>query len=235
MWERLSEGLNAACGPSRDVNGWKKVWADYKNHVKVKCRRNKNSISGTGGGPNNFCSINVAVNGMSGTSDFGARNISSESPTSAIVTGVENVEQSNIIILNDELLQPPEPSYEELNTYTPHRSRRKQDGTKNDVLLHKQVENQIAFQENSLKILTAIDRNQKNFNTTLKEINNNIADVKKYQKRNCDLKERKLKLAKEKFEFMEKMELEKSKRKMAHLELKKQIFELESAKHAIIN
>lgn len=174
MWERLSEGLNAACGPSRDVNGWKKVWADYKNHVKVKCRRNKNSISGTGGGPNNFCSltveeqkvsdllsINVAVNGMSGTSDFGARNISSESPTSAIVTGVENVEQSNIIILNDELLQPPEPSYEELNTYTPHRSRRKQDGTKNDVLLHKQVENQIAFQENSLKILTAIDRNQK--------------------------------------------------------------------------
>ena len=77
---RLTLDLNAAAVPSRDANGWKKVWADYKNHIKVKRRRNKSGISGTGGGPSNFCSltpqeqqvsdllsIHVNVNGLNGT------------------------------------------------------------------------------------------------------------------------------------------------------------------------
>ncbi|XP_050338163.1 uncharacterized protein LOC126764499 [Bactrocera neohumeralis] len=85
IWKNLVSYLNAAGPPLRDIAGWKKVWADYKIHLKAKMRRNKNNISGTGGGPSLFIplsqleqqvsellSIEESINGMSGTLSFGA-------------------------------------------------------------------------------------------------------------------------------------------------------------------
>ncbi|XP_053947665.1 uncharacterized protein LOC128856392 [Anastrepha ludens] len=51
LWKRLTSQLNAAGPPMRDMAGWRKVWADYKLHLKGKMRRNKTNIAGTGGGP----------------------------------------------------------------------------------------------------------------------------------------------------------------------------------------
>ncbi|TMW43252.1 hypothetical protein DOY81_011668 [Sarcophaga bullata] len=86
LWERLTEDLNAVSSPIRDIDGWKNVWADFKNNIETKCRCNRNSISGTGGGPSKFCSLTVleekvvdllsideAVKGMAGTPSFGVR------------------------------------------------------------------------------------------------------------------------------------------------------------------
>ncbi|XP_050338284.1 uncharacterized protein LOC126764670 [Bactrocera neohumeralis] len=85
LWKNLVSHLNAAGPPLRDIAGWKKVWADYKIHLNAKMRRNKNNISGTGGGPSLFIplsqleqqlsellSIEESINGMSGTLSFGA-------------------------------------------------------------------------------------------------------------------------------------------------------------------
>ena len=38
LWDRLTLDLYAAAVPSRDANGWNKVWADYRNHIKVKVK-----------------------------------------------------------------------------------------------------------------------------------------------------------------------------------------------------
>ncbi|XP_075149933.1 uncharacterized protein LOC142224011 [Haematobia irritans] len=87
LWSRLTEELNAAGPPMREVVGWKKVWADHKTHLKAKLRKNRNNFSGTGGGPAKLCSFTAleegvielldmqkAVDGMSGVRKFGINN-----------------------------------------------------------------------------------------------------------------------------------------------------------------
>uniref|UniRef100_A0A034W3U4 Uncharacterized protein n=1 Tax=Bactrocera dorsalis TaxID=27457 RepID=A0A034W3U4_BACDO len=59
LWERLSEKLNGDGPPIRDMLSWKKVWADYKTHIKAKARKNKLHMSGTGGGPAHVHSFNA--------------------------------------------------------------------------------------------------------------------------------------------------------------------------------
>ncbi|XP_067635254.1 uncharacterized protein [Eurosta solidaginis] len=86
LWKRVTSQLNAVGPPSRDVAGWKKVWADYKVHLKSKMRRNKISVSGTGGGPSGFVplthleeevskllSADKSMSGTISTSRFGAK------------------------------------------------------------------------------------------------------------------------------------------------------------------
>ncbi|XP_067614119.1 uncharacterized protein [Eurosta solidaginis] len=86
LWKRVTSQLNAVGPPSRDVAGWKKVWADYKVHLKSKMRRNKTSVSGTGGGPSGvvalthleeevskLLSADKSMSGTISTSRFGAK------------------------------------------------------------------------------------------------------------------------------------------------------------------
>ncbi|TMW47976.1 hypothetical protein DOY81_006941, partial [Sarcophaga bullata] len=86
LWERLTEDLNAVSSPIRNTNGWKMVWADFKNNIKTEYRRYRNSISGTGGSSSKFCSltaleekvidllsIDAVVKGMAGTPSTGVR------------------------------------------------------------------------------------------------------------------------------------------------------------------
>ncbi|XP_036340439.1 uncharacterized protein LOC118749765 [Rhagoletis pomonella] len=85
LWKRLMEDLNSCAQPTRDVAGWKRVWADYKNHLKAKMRRNKQSNSNTGDGPSRYqhftpveerviqlMSIDEAVSGSSNSERFGS-------------------------------------------------------------------------------------------------------------------------------------------------------------------
>ena len=70
------------------------MWADYKNHIKVKCKRNKIGLSITDEGPSNYCAltpleqqvcallaINVSVHGISRRQEFGA--LTSISPSTS--------------------------------------------------------------------------------------------------------------------------------------------------------
>ncbi|XP_046810838.1 uncharacterized protein LOC124420775 [Lucilia cuprina] len=193
LWERLSLDLNAAGPPTHEVEKWKKVWADYKQHIKVKSRRNKSSLSGTGGGISNFCSltqleqqvadllaINESVDGMSGTYRYGAkRKRTSSASATEVPTQVDDIDMDTTA---NDLAETLADISNGQNTVTP-RSRRNRNVSNKDNLLTKQVENQIKYQENSLELLTKIDENQKGSNNELKEINKNLLTLNKYLKR----------------------------------------------------
>lgn len=175
--------------------------------------------------------------GTAETTRFGARTIENTAQTSTLnlanVTTIQHQEDDIImeeylnVLCDDTFSSPPE----ERSSYTPQRRHNKESVQNKDNLLQKQVENQIIFQENSVKVMYEIDQNLKTSLKVLTDVNQNLASINKYLKRSCDLDERKYKLAKEKFEFKKKIEVEKTKRKIEHLELKKEIFELESRKH----
>ncbi|XP_036321030.1 uncharacterized protein LOC118735410 [Rhagoletis pomonella] len=106
LWKKLACDLNAAGPPMREVAGSKKVWADYKTHLKAKMRRNKHSISGTGGGRSNYCSLTQlkqkvsellsmeeSMSGMVGTLEFGAAQTASNTHIETSVEG--NTGESN--------------------------------------------------------------------------------------------------------------------------------------------
>ncbi|XP_054085778.1 uncharacterized protein LOC128921651 [Zeugodacus cucurbitae] len=155
LWKELVCDLNAAGPPSRDVLKWKKVWSDYKTHLKAKMRRNKLSISGTGGGPSSHCSLTpleeqvsellameISVSGISGTLEFGAAQLTQPSESD---------------ITTDEFRQNEPMPVDEM----PHCSRRRVAPQKKDSLLNKQVDNQISYHKGSLKVLSEINENLK--------------------------------------------------------------------------
>ncbi|XP_050339119.1 uncharacterized protein LOC126765551 [Bactrocera neohumeralis] len=167
LWKNLVFYLNAAVPPLRDIAGWKKVWADYKIHLKAKMRRNKNNISRTGGGPSLFIplsqleqqvsellSIEESINGMSGTLSFGAAT-SSMSEVNADPTE-PNTQNRELPQCSKAACTPHKKQQTPLNTQEnelPHCSnvtyppRKKQ-----QTLLENQVENQTIFHNNSIKV-----------------------------------------------------------------------------------
>ncbi|XP_036339817.1 uncharacterized protein LOC118749153 [Rhagoletis pomonella] len=50
-WSQLTTDLNAIGPPCKDVNGWKKVWSDWKITIRRKLAKNKQETKATGGGP----------------------------------------------------------------------------------------------------------------------------------------------------------------------------------------
>ncbi|XP_049317713.1 uncharacterized protein LOC125780125 [Bactrocera dorsalis] len=76
--------LNSEGPPQKDVNGWKKVWSDWKGCIRKKIAHNKNESRATGGGQFNkftltpseeeiarICGIYTAVEGIGNSAAFG--------------------------------------------------------------------------------------------------------------------------------------------------------------------
>ncbi|KNC31937.1 hypothetical protein FF38_03511 [Lucilia cuprina] len=93
LWTKLADDLNSNGPPVRDVAGWKKDWSDLKTHTKVKMRKNKISISSTGGGVSQYCPLSSmeeqiinllqmeeAVNGRATSTYFGTSSNVSHHP-----------------------------------------------------------------------------------------------------------------------------------------------------------
>ncbi|XP_017472035.1 PREDICTED: uncharacterized protein LOC108363249 [Rhagoletis zephyria] len=83
-WKELTTLLNAEGPPQKDVNGWKKIWSDWKGCIKKKVAHNKMETRATGGGPFNqyilsqneesvarICGIFAAVEGIAQARTFG--------------------------------------------------------------------------------------------------------------------------------------------------------------------
>ena len=112
-----------------DTNGWKKVWADYKNHIKVKCKRNKMGLSVTGGGPSNYCSLTqldllLSVHGISGRKEFSAPTSTSPSTNQAAITAKDGYAEENFEIMGDSILLSSEYNLEKKNINASHRPSR---------------------------------------------------------------------------------------------------------------
>ncbi|XP_049302000.1 uncharacterized protein LOC125775427 [Bactrocera dorsalis] len=163
LWKELVCDLNAEGPPSRDVLKWKKVWSDYKTHLKAKMERNNLSISGTGGGPPSHCwltplekqvsellAIEISVSGISGTSEFDAAQL----------------KQSSGSDMTTDEFRPNEPTpVDEM----PHCSRQRVAPQKQGSLLNKQVDNQIAYHTGSLPVLSEINENLKVISKCMKK------------------------------------------------------------------
>ncbi|XP_039950051.1 uncharacterized protein LOC120767829 [Bactrocera tryoni] len=143
LFKELVCDLNAAGPPSRDVLKWKKVWSDYKTQLKAKMRRNKISISGTGGGPPSHCSLTPLEEQVS---ELLAIEIS--------VSGISGTSPSGSDITTDEFRQNEPTPVDEM----PHCSRQRVAPQKKDSLLNKQVDNQIAYHKELKKQMLEIER-----------------------------------------------------------------------------
>ncbi|XP_017469040.1 PREDICTED: uncharacterized protein LOC108361017 isoform X1 [Rhagoletis zephyria] len=192
------------------------IWADYKSNIKAKLRRNKESMSGTGGGPSRFCSltateeqvvallnIDESINGETETMRFGATTFGD--PASSSPLDCINLEPEEYPS-NDAENQPPNaiPTTPPIVIAPPNRARSLPLGK--DNLLKLQVENQCQYHENSMK--------------KLDEVCDNLNSLSRYFKRNVELEEAKLQLKREKFEFFKKNEKKKRKLKLKALKLK---------------
>jgi len=182
-----------------------KVWSDYKTHLKSKMRKNNQSISGTGGGPARFCPLTTleedvsqllrmdeCVQGVANIPRFGVRNgnpapvgLQQQSFETATIEG----SNSDLINENEDVMDENDDNDDESTQFNeptiPIRSRRSKKSQLN--LLEKQVENQMAYHTNSLKVLNEINQNLKKKNGLI-------------EKRN-KLEYMKYKLEKEKFEY----------------------------------
>ncbi|XP_065075289.1 uncharacterized protein LOC135699037 [Ochlerotatus camptorhynchus] len=52
IWDGIRKKLNSLGPPMRTVEGWQKVWSDYRQNVKHKLAYNKKESQATGGGRN---------------------------------------------------------------------------------------------------------------------------------------------------------------------------------------
>ncbi|XP_053968032.1 uncharacterized protein LOC128869486 [Anastrepha ludens] len=82
-WKELTT-LNAEGPPQKDVNGWKKIWSDWKGCIRKKVAHNNLESMATGGGAFNkhvltsneecgarTCGIFAAVEGINHSRSFG--------------------------------------------------------------------------------------------------------------------------------------------------------------------
>lgn len=88
-WSQLTDNLNSCSPPTKDCNGWKKTWSDWKVYVKKKLCHNKKENSKTGGGQYNkyilsdveetvarVSGIHTSVEGIAGAKSFGEADLS---------------------------------------------------------------------------------------------------------------------------------------------------------------
>ncbi|XP_054746564.1 uncharacterized protein LOC129251236 [Anastrepha obliqua] len=228
LWKRVTSELNAAGPPMRDMAGWRKVWADYKLHLKAKMRRNRTNIAGTGGGPSVYSSlneleqrvsellsINKAVGGIGSTREFGARQ--TDVPTTSLGAFLND---SNLVDMPEGENDSDSVDVPEQVTEKPSCSRSVLTPRNKQSLLEKQVDNQIMYQKNSTEILTEINDSLKNISKTMERTYKMVYKIEK----------QKLKLAKEQFVHSRKMDCDNFKLKLSKLEIQKQMLELQTNK-----
>lgn len=166
-----------------------------------------------------------AVDGMSGVRKFGV--INSTPPTgddTGTATSSNDVEQDVAHMLNcitnnmteaDELVTAPSPPRCSSAARTPitRRSPFNRAVPKKQTLLEKQVNGQMEYHKSSISLL--------------EEVNSNLKSLVRYKRRQVDIEEKNYKLAKRKFDHEIKLSVENQKLKLAKLNLKREMLEIE--------
>ncbi|XP_037814485.1 uncharacterized protein LOC119605442 [Lucilia sericata] len=189
LWTKLADDLNCNGPPVRDVAGWKKVWSDLKTHTKVKMRKNKISISSTGGGVSQYCPLSSmeeqiinllqmeeAVNGRATSTYFGtSSNVShdvsaNKEPAEEVLLSSQNENYSL-----SESAPADKRSCLDDSFKTAKRSRLSKQNER-DILLKTQVENQGIFHNESTKVLG--------------DVRDSLKELVRYNRKKVELKER---------------------------------------------
>ncbi|XP_018786951.1 PREDICTED: uncharacterized protein LOC108967777 [Bactrocera latifrons] len=205
---------------------WKKVWADYKTHIKAKARKNKLHMSGTGGGPakvHSFNSvelrafdllqINQAVDGIADAQKFDAG--TSEVTQSYQSETADLSTQKDISDLQNFEELPPLTPPSRTQTSPKCSTVWSRTGTKNN-LLKMQVDGQIKFHSDCTKIL-------KDVNYNLKSLVKSNKKLVEQNEEKIELERQKLKFAKVKHEYKIKSDREGTNIRIAKLKIKEQM------------
>ncbi|XP_055910685.1 uncharacterized protein LOC129945048 [Eupeodes corollae] len=231
LWDEITVVLNSLGPPVKTSDGWKKVWKDFKYHIKDKLRENKKSMLGTGGGPNKQHVFSVLeediiallVCGLKvrkfGTADA----LPTREPLKEKIEQIRQnlspetcqlFEESEILLSGEINEQPEEGEFdkemEEHAQKTPTRHTRTSAAT-SKKLLELQVNQQKIYQEKSLNLL---EEQNKLLERKNKELKLQTEEMKKIRR----LKEQKLKILKRKNEIMENESKENTKLKLRELE-----------------
>lgn len=214
-----------------------KVWADFKNNIKSKLRQESQSINATGGGKPKkiifndieekvieILQLKKTISGIENAARFGFTNESNYLENMDTQTENDNFSFSGQIGSLDapdtELVDYSVEQFHESTTPATVRTPRKRRAGSSIIppsvakqhLLQQQVSNQSNYQEQHLKILG--------------ELNNNLIDTKNYLKRIADNKAIQNDLLKKKIELRQQEMIDKSRRHLAILELKKRKVEI---------
>ncbi|XP_017470021.1 PREDICTED: uncharacterized protein LOC108361780 [Rhagoletis zephyria] len=111
LWSELSKQLNKDGPPQKDVNGWKKLWSDWKGNIRKKLAHNKNEDRATGGGPfkkfilsdteetiEQLCGLYTAIEGIASSQSYGAGE--------AVVDDIVDVEVAELDTTNTNIESP---------------------------------------------------------------------------------------------------------------------------------
>ncbi|XP_059219669.1 uncharacterized protein LOC131995955 [Stomoxys calcitrans] len=174
QWNNLQRKLNSLGPPTREAEGWMKVWADMKSSVKKKIVHNKMESRATGGGIFNQKLLTPLEEAVAGLLQINSI-VSPECPSIGVQSSPVNLIQE---ILEDEVdghvsednvevdIQP--------NTST---RKRKQRTVDKNVLLDQQ-----------LKIQTSL----------YEEVKKSLSEIERYSRKNYKVQEERLKMEKEK-------------------------------------
>lgn len=234
LWEDIANQLNSHGPPIRNRDSWKKVWSDFKFHIKKKLKLNKLSISGTGGGPSKLqtfsaieeaviklVNLNSAVDGIEEARAMGDNNLD-----------LPNITEYNTINDNQNEANS-EHSDNNINLETqPARTtnlRRTKEITErqSEKLIQKQIDLQQTFHQNINQKLESLTNMVAEGNSSLRRLVRLKEKSLEIKKREIVLKERELKLRESEFNLKEREKLEKRKLKVQELEIKKQKLELQ--------
>lgn len=170
----------------------------------------------------NLLQMKEAVDGMSGVRKFGANSTYTTGDDTA--TGTSNNAEQDVYTVHDymcnqhdmgetdELVSAPSPPRCSSTARTP-RAPFNRAVPKKQTLLEQQVNNQMEYHKRSISVL--------------EEISSSLKSLVKYKRRQVDIDEKNYKLAKRKFDHELKLDVENKKLKVAKLELKKEMIEIE--------
>lgn len=236
LWEDISIQLNSHGPPIRTRDSWKKVWSDFKFHIKKKLKLNKLSISGTGGGPSKLqtfsaieeavirlVNLNSAVDGIVEARALGDNDLDLPNATDCNTINDNGNEASEIIDNINLETQPVRTT----------NLRRTEEITERQAekLIQKQIDIQQIFHQNINQKIESLTNMVAEGNRSLRRLvrlKEKSLDIKK---RELVLKEREMKLRESEFNLREREKLEKRKLKVQELEIKKQKLELQGQLH----
>ncbi|XP_055839141.1 uncharacterized protein LOC129907099 [Episyrphus balteatus] len=239
LWNELSDILNKNGPPTRGGEGWRKVWYDYKTHIRKKLRKNKTYYLQPRGLPKKFYPLSRLERRVANFMGYIPKEtngaVTSTLPSTLPSSMVEIPSTDNSSTVDEttkpipstvnsstvdettkaSVLRSPEPTashdVDEPNT-PPSRYSPPLSKKYKKTLLQTQVDTQREYTKDSKKIML--------------EINDNLKGLLKYSIKSYELEQRKFELEKEKFLFKQKTEAQKHQTEMEKLQVQKDLLRL---------
>lgn len=220
QWNTIKDKLNSIGPPSRDSEGWMKVWADMKTSVKKKLVFNKQQNCATGGGPfrqKALTALDEAVPGL-----LQLDSIINPKP---VTFGIQNATSSR----NKETHE----SEETIDCVETHDSleANEEDGNSNgsgdNTILEQSRVRKTKRHSKASENQSLLQQQLKIQSDLYNDVKKSLSEIERYTRRTYKVREEELKIKKEKLQLYKEEIKKKEKLKSAMLKLRMEEIELE--------